>query len=69
MTIAYNLGVGTTIVQLLRFYGAVPVEFLIDKLNADPDDVEEYLSVLENGGAIRRYDDKVELVPEQKELS
>jgi hypothetical protein len=69
MTIAYNLGVGTTIVQLLRYYGAVPVEFLIDKLNADPDDIEEYLSVLERGGAIRRYDEKVELVPEHTELS
>ncbi len=64
MSIVYNLGLGTTIVQVLRHFGKVPTEFLADKLNHDPDEIEEYLSLLENEGAVRRDDDMVELVPE-----
>lgn len=64
MAIAYNLGVGTSIIQVLRHYGKVPTEFLVDKLNADPDEIEEYLSVLEQEGAVVRDVETVELVPE-----
>lgn len=66
MPIAYNLGPGTTIIQVLRHYKKVPFEFLIDKAGQDADEVEEYLKLLEQEGAVRRYPDgMVELVPEK----
>jgi len=67
MPIAYNLGLGTTIVQLLRHYGKVSTDFLADKLNQNRAEIDEYLALLQQDGAVRRDEDFVELVPERKQ--
>ncbi len=66
MAIAYNLGLGTTIVQVLRHYGKVSTEFLVDKLDHAREEIDEYLDLLEQEGAVRRDHDLVELVPEKR---
>jgi DeoR/GlpR family transcriptional regulator of sugar metabolism len=66
MPIAYNLGLGTTIVQLLRQYGKVSTDFLADKLNHTRAEIDEYLALLQQDGAVLREEDLVGLVPERK---
>ena len=58
-----NLGLGTAIVNVLRAYGRISVSLLIDLVQNEPQQVEEYLELLAQKGTVVRHGDAVELAP------
>jgi len=51
-----------SIVLVLKNYGAVPLDFLAQKVGRRTPEILEYLRALEEEGVIKRQDDTVALV-------
>lgn len=58
---AKPLGLNTTIVNVLREYGEIPVGFLAELLARRADEIESNLNHLQEVGAVARDGDKVRL--------
>lgn len=56
-----SLGIGTLIVNTLREYGTIPVDFLAKVLGRRTPEILDYLEILEREGVIQREGEQVSL--------
>ena len=61
-----DYGLGSAIVEIIREYGAVTVDFLVDHVHHEQGEVEHYLGILERKGTVLRNGGKISLVPDER---
>jgi DeoR/GlpR family transcriptional regulator of sugar metabolism len=64
-----NIGLGSLIVQTLRQYKSVTVEFLAYRFNRETKEINRYVDALEKAGAITRNGEMLSLVEVQHQQS